>query len=119
MIKSIHSACVMVSNKAQAIDWYTKKLGMQRRPESEGHWVVMGMSSGGSLHLCETEFPGSALEPGNTGILLNVDDLKATVEQLRSTGVKIATDITVEPWGTYAMIADPDGNIFWLMQLPS
>jgi predicted enzyme related to lactoylglutathione lyase len=34
---------------------------------------------------------------------------------LKARGVQFAHELTKEPWGTYAMFADPYGNEFWLM----
>lgn len=117
MITKVHTVAVVVSNAEKATRWYTEKLGFQVRPESSNHWVVVGAPGASfGLHLCEAnpKFE-TAVEPGNTGILMQVDDVEKTVAELRAKGVKIAQDVTREPWGIYAMIEDLDGNVFWLM----
>lgn len=115
MIKEIGTVAVMVSDRQKALDWYTQKLGFEVKANTE-HWVVVGLHGQSfGLHLCATEFPGSKLEPGNTGILFNVDNLETTVAELKGKDVVFAQDITKEFWGTYAMCKDPDGNEFWLM----
>lgn len=116
MIREIHSVAVMVSDAQRSSDWYTQKLGLERKSESQDHWVVVGPKGAGTgLHLCQAGFMGSTLEPGNTGVLLSVDDLEKTVRELKGRGVEFAKDVTREQWGSYAIVKDPDGNEFWLM----
>jgi lactoylglutathione lyase len=111
MIKEIHSVAVMVSDRKKAAQWYKEKLGFEVKEEAQEHWTVVGPPDWKSgLHLCEGD-----LEPGNTGILLQPDDFDKTVQELKKNGVEFAEEPKKESWGTYAMIKDPDGNVFWLM----
>ncbi len=112
MIGEIYSVAVMVSNRKKAAEWYKEKLGFEVREEAEEHWTVVGPPSWPScLHLCEM----GSLEPGNTGILLLARDFDETVKELKKRGVEFTQEPKKEPWGTYAMFKDPDGNEFWLM----
>jgi len=103
------SVAVMVSDAKKSAQWYKEKLGFSSSIEE--HWTtVWPKGAGWKIHLCKGQ-----LEPGNTGIALYCDDLNKTAKQLKGKGVKFSQDVTKEDWGTYAMIEDPDGNVFWLM----
>ena len=113
------TVAVVVPRGPEPAKWYEEKLGFEIGGETEGHWVVVapkgrtGEPQGPwrGIHLCEAD----ELEPGNTGILFLTDDMEATVKELKARGVQFTHEITNEPWGTYAMFADPYGNEFWLM----
>jgi len=120
MMLDLATVAVVVSKPAKkAAEWYRDKLGFEIGGETEGHWVVVapkgkaGAPKGPwhGIHLCE----GDELEPGNTGILFLTDNIEATYKELKAKGVKFTQGLTKEPWGTYAMFSDPDGNEFWLM----
>jgi len=111
MIESIYSVAVMVSDRKKAAQWYKDKLGFVVKDEAEEHWTVVAPPKSSTVfHLCEGD-----LEPGNTGILLYPDDFDKTVQELKKRGVEFAQEPKKESWGTYAMIKDLDGNVFWLM----
>jgi len=113
------TVAVVVPRGKEPAKWYEEKLGFEVSSETEGHWVVVAPKGGmggrkgpwRGIHLCQSD----QLEPGNTGILFLTGDIKATVRELKAKGVRFTREITKEPWGTYAMFADPYGNEFWLM----
>jgi catechol 2,3-dioxygenase-like lactoylglutathione lyase family enzyme len=56
--------------------------------------------------------------PGSQrGVQVVVADVAAARESLLEHGVK-ASDIDVQPWGSFVTFADPDGNTWALQQLP-
>lgn len=56
----------------------------------------------------------------HTGIGFGVEDLDAAHEQLSRAGVKFTRPPTRERWGGYmAIFADPEGNTFYLDQVPA
>jgi len=111
MINKISSVAVVVSDGKKSAEWYSKNLGFEIK-SSEGHWVTVGpKGSDFELHLCESK----NAESGNTGILFIADDLESTAKQLEKAGVRLTKSLRDDGWGKYAMIADPDGNEFWLM----
>ena len=108
MISKEFSVAVMVSDAKKSAAWYEEKLGFET--SMEDHWVTAAPKGANwKLHLCEGE-----LEPGNTGIGLYSDDLKATVEALKKKGVKFAMDYTKSEWGEISQLEDPDGNLIWI-----
>lgn len=110
MVSKNVSAAVMASDAKRSAKWFKEKLGFVI--STEGHWVtVWPKGSTAKVHLCEGE-----VEPGNTGIAFYCADPKKEAAQLKKKGVEFAKDVTVESWGTYALIKDPDGNEFWLLK---
>src|SRR5579862_2745596 len=59
------------------------------------------------------------MAPGSQrGIQMVVADVAAAREHLVSHGVA-ASDIDVQPWGSFVFFSDPDGNTWSLQQLPA
>jgi uncharacterized glyoxalase superfamily protein PhnB len=50
-------------------------------------------------------------------VMMVVEDVKAVREQLISNGVE-ASEIDVQPWGSFVTFSDPDGNTWSLQELP-
>jgi catechol 2,3-dioxygenase-like lactoylglutathione lyase family enzyme len=59
------------------------------------------------------------MEPGSQrGAMMVVPDVKAARQQLVDHGVQ-ASDIDVQPWGSFVTFSDPDGNTWSLQELPA
>jgi catechol 2,3-dioxygenase-like lactoylglutathione lyase family enzyme len=56
--------------------------------------------------------PGSQL-----GVQVVVEDVEAARRELITRGVR-ASDVDVQPWGSFVTFSDPDGNTWALQQLP-
>jgi catechol 2,3-dioxygenase-like lactoylglutathione lyase family enzyme len=60
-----------------------------------------------------TEMP-----PGSQqGVMMVVEDVAKERERLVANGVD-ASEVDVQPWGSFVRFADPDGNTWSLQQLP-
>jgi catechol 2,3-dioxygenase-like lactoylglutathione lyase family enzyme len=60
---------------------------------------------------------GSVPAPGGWNrFVLQVDDLDATVEELRGRGVTFRNDVVTGPGGKQILVEDPDGNVVELFQ---
>ncbi len=58
------------------------------------------------------------MPPGTQqSVMMVIEDVKAAREQLIGNGVN-ASEIDVQPWGSFVTFADPDGNTWALQQLP-
>ena len=58
------------------------------------------------------------MAPGSqSGVQMVVADVAAARDSLLKHGVQ-ASDIDVQPWGSFVTFADPDGNTWALQQLP-
>jgi catechol 2,3-dioxygenase-like lactoylglutathione lyase family enzyme len=82
-----------------------------------------------SLRFVQLTPPGSAcsivlgtgiteMPPGSQkGVQIVVADVAAARRQLVANGVE-ASEIDVQPWGSFVFFADPDGNTWALQELP-
>jgi uncharacterized glyoxalase superfamily protein PhnB len=58
------------------------------------------------------------MAPGSQkGVQMVVADVAAAREQLIDHGVQ-ASEVDVQPWGSFVYFSDPDGNTWSLQQLP-
>jgi predicted enzyme related to lactoylglutathione lyase len=82
-----------------------------------------------SLRFVQLTPPGSAcsvvmgtgitdMPPGSQkGVQMVVEDVAAARAQLVGNGVA-ASEVDVQPWGSFVYFSDPDGNTWSLQQLP-
>ena len=63
------------------------------------------------------ETPPAPRTIGYTGYLLEVADVGAERERLRTLGVELVGDLTSVPSGRCQYVRDPDGNLFGLLEL--
>ena len=131
-IVSIDTVAVVVSNRREALRWFTKTLGLpvayigpaesssdpkvHGSPENPGHWIELGPGRPMTrIHLCELE--DHRTEPGPTGITFLTDDILTEYERLRERGVRFKSPPKQMEWGEWlCQFHDPDGNEFDLKQ---
>lgn len=106
------AATILVSDRSRSVEWYTKKLGFQV-VQDLGHWVTVGHpGQTGLLHLCQGSEIDEPLEPGNQGITFHLrGNFEDGCAELARKGVKFHRPVTERPWGKFAQIEDPDGNV--------
>src|SRR3978361_1772661 len=116
MIKQIKFVTIPVADQTRALDFYTEKLGFTiitdqpfdkkqrwielRVPKAETRVVLFTMEG-------EEQRIGSML-PG----AFCVDDMDETYNELKGRGVEFEGEPEKQPWGTYAMFKDSEGNRF-------
>jgi predicted enzyme related to lactoylglutathione lyase len=124
---------LVVSDQARALEFYTEKVGFEKKTEAPlpggKRWVTVG-PKGQDLELALFEV-GSAVDPAQREwsknwapatappIVLRVADCESTYRELRSRGVEFPQPPKAYPWGTAATFRDPDGNLFSLSQPPA
>jgi predicted enzyme related to lactoylglutathione lyase len=119
-----------VKDQADALEFYTQKVGFEKRtdvtPPGSYRWVTVG-PKGQDIELAlfqqGTKDPNgwsSGWRPGNAPpIVMRVDDCNKTFEELKSRGVQFKQEKPEEyPWGISATFSDPDGNLFSINQRP-
>jgi predicted enzyme related to lactoylglutathione lyase len=122
---------LVVKNQQAALDFYTKKVGFEKKtdytPPGSYRWVTVG-PEGQYLELAL--FEAGTNDPngwsknwrpgGNPPIVINVEDCRKTFDELKSRGVPFQQEKPNEyAWGISAWFSDPDGNMFSINQRPS
>ena len=113
---ALADVAVVVSDAKASAKWWEKNLGFATYTiGGTGHaTLVAPPGERFVLHLCEGFAP---LEPGNTGIAFVTDGMDALVGRMVKGGVGFPEPLRKESWGRMAKFADPDGNVFWLLEV--
>jgi predicted enzyme related to lactoylglutathione lyase len=116
----IELVAIPVTDVDRAKSFYVDKVGFNADHDVQVH---------DALRFVQLTPPGSAcsvvmgvgiteMPPGSQrGVQMVVADVAAAREQLVSRGVD-ASEIDVQPWGSFVTFSDPDGNTWALQELP-
>ena len=114
----IRLTSVFVDDQDKALAFYTEKLGLKvATDQAKGpgrRWIEHRLGQAESrLELFTMDG-----EEGRVGTRMNCslacDDVDATWRQLSERGVEFAAPPTKQPWGTFAIMKDSEGNQFVL-----
>jgi uncharacterized glyoxalase superfamily protein PhnB len=131
------SAQVWVHDQDEALDFYTKKLGMEVRsdvtlPEMGGfRWLTVGPPAQDDVSIVLMAIPGPPVMDAETAeqvrtlmakgfastVFFSTDDVRSDYEQLSSRGVEFSETPEERPYGIDAGFRDPSGNSFRLTQV--
>jgi predicted enzyme related to lactoylglutathione lyase len=115
---ALADVAVMVSDAKASARWWKENLGFASYTiRGSGHAVLIAPPGERFvLHLCEGFAP---LEPGDSGIAFVTDEIDALTARMSKAGVSFPEPLKTQAWGSMAKFADPDGNIFWLLGVPT
>ena len=133
----ISTAQVWVDDQDEALDFYTKKLGMEVRsdvtlPEmGDFRWLTVGPAGQTDVAIVLMAIPGppvmdeetagqvrSLMAKGFAGtVFLTTDDVHADYEELKGRGVEFTEDPEERPYGIDSAFRDPSGNSIRLTQV--
>jgi catechol 2,3-dioxygenase-like lactoylglutathione lyase family enzyme len=130
MDAKIAQVTLVVKNQAEALEFYTKKLGFTKRMEfsypNGTRWVTVSPKGQDvQLALWQAGWPdATGISNGwragqGAPVVLNVDDCRGAYEELRSNGVEFRQEARDVPYGVAAFFSDPDGNLFEILQPPN
>jgi catechol 2,3-dioxygenase-like lactoylglutathione lyase family enzyme len=103
----------------RAKEFYVEKLGFDLTREDDSipgiRWVQVTPRGGATSLTLVTWF--ESMPPGSLqGLVLVSDDLRGDCDRLLARGVEFERPLQEQPWGTEAVIRDPDGNKLVLQQ---
>ena len=109
---------VFVSDLGRAIGFYEGTLGLRLEHSAPEHGYASLAGGPVRLGLAVAGVDQAALVGRHTGIGLAVSDLEAEHRRLAGLGVAFPMPPSRKPWGGFmALVADPDGNVFYLDQI--
>lgn len=112
MIKDVATVFYPVHDVERALKFYRDKLGLRITGRPLKKWVKVGV---GSSHLA---LDGYWKKSSGAVIILEVRDIDAAYESLRSKRVKFLGPLLKHSWGKNASFQDSEGNILQLFERP-
>ena len=136
MIK-LANAQLWVHDQDEALDFYTKKLGMEVRADvtlaemGNFRWLAVGPAGQPDVSVVLMAIPGPPVMDAETTeqvrtlmakgfagtIFLTTDDVHASYEELKGRGVEFTEPPEERPYGIDSGFRDPSGNSFRLTQV--
>jgi catechol 2,3-dioxygenase-like lactoylglutathione lyase family enzyme len=133
----IANAQLWVHDQDEALEFYTKKLGMEVRsdvtvPElGNFRWLTVAPAGQEDFAITLMAIPGPPVMDQETSkqvrdlmakgfagtVFLTTDDVRADYEQLKARGVEFTEEPEERPYGIDSGFRDPSGNSFRLTQI--
>ncbi|MBS1912978.1 MAG: VOC family protein [Bacteroidetes bacterium] len=116
MIKHVKFASIPVKDSERARDFYIEKLGFTLHtdaPFGDGRrWIELS-PPGAETRVVLFTPDGHEDRVGTfANVTFACDDVEATYNELLARGVVFTQPPTTQPWGTFAMFNDSEGNQF-------
>lgn len=117
MLKHISIISIPVTDPQRAKEFYIKAGFILKLENSLGNgqtWIQLGFPSAETSITLVNWFP--EMPVGSVrGLVVDTDDIEQEVKTLNEKGIATGP-IQQMPWGKFASVTDPDGNIFTLHQ---
>ncbi len=127
-IDRVGTVSIFVEDQERAKRFYTQVLGMELRtdsplsPGSEARWIAVAPPGGETeivLYLADENWKHYKQVVGKSQALtLDVSGMAGLHRDLAGKGVQFVQEPDEQPWGTYAIIQDSEGNSILLVEQP-
>ena len=118
MITHVKFVSIPTIDQDRALAFYTEKLGFKvvtDQPFNEKQrWIELRIGSSDTRFVLFGMDEGMMKAGGQFNGALACDHVEKTYEELTARGVEFVAPPTKQPWGTFAIFKDPDGNGFVL-----
>ena len=121
MIKAVKFVSIPVRDQDKALEFYTKGMGFgistdQPMGPGQQRWIELKIP-GADTRVVLFTADGHEDRIGTfSGVSFATDNVEKTYTELSARGVEFSEGPTKQPWGTYAIFKDVDGNQFVLSQ---
>jgi len=116
MITNLKFVSVPVTDQDRAFAFYTETLGFRVATDQpfndRQRWIELRIGDSETRFVLFTPEGHEDRIGGFFNGSLACDDCDATYRQLKQRGVEFISEPKKEPWGTYMIMKDPDGNQF-------
>ena len=116
MIKQIKFVSIPVRDQNRALDFYTDKLGftiITDQPfDEKQRWIELRIPKAETRVVLFTPEGDEKRIGSFMNMSYTCDDIDKTYEELKKRGVEFEGPPQKQPWGTYAMFKDSEGNRF-------
>ena len=115
MIKQIKLVTVPVHDQKRALEFYTEKLGftiITDQPLGKQRWIELRIPKAETRIAIFTPEGFESRIGSFTGITFDCADVQQSYSEMLAKGVAFEGPPEKQPWGTYAMFKDSEGNSF-------
>jgi catechol 2,3-dioxygenase-like lactoylglutathione lyase family enzyme len=128
---TIRLVSIMVDDQAKALDFYTGKLGFEKRADvaaGDYRWLTVTAPAGSpdielvlepNQNPAGRTFQAALYEQGIPATAFFTDDLDAEHKRLADLGVQFVQEPKEEAWGKHAVLDDTCGNLIQLQEVYS
>jgi predicted enzyme related to lactoylglutathione lyase len=118
MITHVKFVSIPSRDQDRALAFYTEKLGFKvltDQPfDDKQRWIELTIDGAETRFVLFTPDGQEDRIGGSFNGALACDNVEKTYEELKSRGVEFTGEPKRQPWGTFAIFKDPDGNQFVL-----
>ena len=123
MLTQVGIITLIVTDQRQSLAFFRDYLGFEVRDDQDFmpgvRWITVappGAQTSFSLWPAGGPYAEGKTAGGFTGMSFACDDAQATHDDFVAKGVNITQPLNQQPWGLSFMFADPDGNVFNVVQ---
>jgi predicted enzyme related to lactoylglutathione lyase len=114
MIKQIHFVSVPCADQKRALEFYTRRLGFtvftDQPFDDKQRWIELKIANAQTKLVLFTSDDFKEMVGKHLNFTLTVDDLERTHAELSAAGVEFVAPPRKEPWGSFAIFLDSEGN---------
>lgn len=118
MISHVKFVGIATSDQDRALVFWTDKVGFRvltDQPfDDTQRWIELRIGSSETRVVLFTFGPDGPQPGGRFNGALAADNVETTYHELTAKGVEFVSPPQKQPWGTFAVFKDPDGNQFVL-----
>ena len=116
MIKGVKFVSIPVADQDRALSFYTEKLGFRvltDQPfDDKQRWIELSIPGAETCVVLFTPEGHESHIGGFSNAAFFCDDAQRTYDELSARALEFQGPPQKQPWGTFLMLKDPDGNQF-------